>query len=103
LRRIGLTSGDLAALTEAQFMLWLDFAAYEEAMEGLNTELRSIRFMPMADSKSVDKEIKRLRGQMERLEAWFYGAETKEDKLRRWRRTPAAPRQGSVPAGGVDG
>jgi hypothetical protein len=86
LRRIGLTSGDIAALTEAQWALWLDFASYEETMESLNTELRAIRFMPMADEKSVNKGIDRLRGQMERLEAWFYGTETKTDKLRRtWR------------------
>lgn len=64
-------------------MLWLDLAAYQEAMEGLSAELRAIRFMPMADGKEVAKEIKRLRGQMERMEAWFYGVETSEDRLRR--------------------
>ena len=70
-------------------MLWLDYAAYDEAMEGLTGELKAIRFMPMADEKSVTKEIKRLRGQMERLEAWFFGIETKEDRLRRaWRAQP---------------
>lgn len=56
-------------------------------MEGLSGELKAIRFMPMADEKSVNKGIDRLRGQMERLEAWFYGGETSEDKLRRaWRK-----------------
>mgnify|MGYP003587710486 CR=1 FL=1 len=64
-------------------MLWLDLAAYHEAMDGLGAELRAIRFMPMADGKQVEKETKRLSGLMDSLEAWFYGVETSTAKLRR--------------------